>query len=105
MKNPNDVHAHEEGGVRQQNESQDVIAGITAIASELAISYQTAQRYLKRKEIPARQLGEKWIASRSVLRQWLACGLADDLEQSPERKRPAVGRPRNTSQARGRRYD
>jgi len=65
---------HNEVDAQSQRPPQDSISGISAIARELSVSYQTAQRYLQSNQIPARRLGRLWIASRSALREWLASG-------------------------------
>lgn len=77
----------------QSHHEQDIISGIDAIAAELDISYQHCRNCLIAGQIPARRLGERWLASRSALRRWVAGeDIASATGQEASKRRP--GRPR-----------
>lgn len=75
--------------LQRQPQDNDIISGIDAIAVELSISYHHARNGLMTGQIPARRLGEKWLASRSALRRWAAGEL---VAVAPVQRQP--GRPR-----------
>lgn len=75
--------------LQRQPQDNDIISGIDAIAEELSISYHHARNGLMTGQIPARRLGEKWLASRSALRRWASGEL---VAVTPVQRQP--GRPR-----------
>lgn len=82
-----------------EDQQQDIIAGVEPIASELNLGYEHTRRGLISGKIPARRLGQVWIASRSTLRRWVAgeiewppAGPVSQLQDFVPKRPP--GRPR-----------
>lgn len=50
------------------NEALDLVWGCKAIAKVLGCTERATFHMLERKEIPARKVGSRWVASREALR-------------------------------------
>ena len=52
------------------SENLDLIWGAKSIARALGVTERAAYHMLERREIPARQVGQRWVASRKALEQF-----------------------------------
>ncbi|WP_322628897.1 hypothetical protein [Halothiobacillus sp.] len=73
---------------------QDIVSGIKQIALELGISYHHCRSSLLNGQIPARKLGQVWLASRSALRRWVSGDVVGFFEVSKENAKRSPGRPK-----------
>ena len=85
----------------------DAIKSIKAIAQHLGIGIVTTHKLLQSGDIPARRIGDSWVASRTALSRWLV-GLPPhphmdmpdtDTDQDAPAKRPGPRRPGRPSKA------
>ncbi|MEO9336987.1 hypothetical protein ABFT80_06065 [Mesorhizobium sp. SB112] len=52
---------------RNDNEQLDLIWGVEAIGNLIGRNYQQAHHMLSTGKLPAKQVGDRWVASRSKL--------------------------------------
>jgi excisionase family DNA binding protein len=61
----------------------DVITA-AQVAQILGLNLDTVYRYAKKKKIPCRRLGVRYLFSKSALMVWLGCKLAESAEEGSD---------------------